>query len=252
MVLNWDTYSAFYWNEKVMEVCAQRFHFYKDKKGEIKFYAGDIARSAGHEYLHKIQGIILKHLSPGLREDPSGYNLSGRVMIEGVPYFFENHFLDWLGSNRQKYEFSEKDIERAKLFNVEWEANRVIRLLHSIYERQYGPIEDKSRKAHLKLAEVTGVQTYADDDMLSSESLSETYYFAMYFFGGEVVKRTMKNLYELENKRLGDSEKAREYLKKNENIVIQGMLTGDWGWKTQGKFFLEHYWPKAREYCKEV
>jgi len=251
IVLNWESYCSYDWNQKVMEVCAQRFYFY-NKEGEIKFYAGDIARSGGHEYLHKAQGMINKHLSLGLKEPEEGYNFNGRVMIEGVPAFFEDSFLDWLGLNRQKYEISKEDIERAKLFNVEWEANRVIRLLHSIYERQYGPIEDKSRKAHLKLAEVTGVQTYADDDMLSSESLSETYYFAMYFFGGEVVKRTMKNLYELENKRLGDSEKAREYLKKNENIVIQGMLTGDWGWKTQGKFFLEHYWPKAREYCKEV
>ena len=252
IVLHWEHYCAYDWKQKVMEVGAQRFHFYKDKKGEIKFYAGDIVRSAGHEYLHKVQGMINKHLALGLREDSSGYNFIGRVMIEGVPYFLENHFLDWLGLNRQKYGFSEEDIERAKLFNVEWEVNKLTRLLHTIYERQYGPIEDKSRKAHLKLAEVTKVLTHADDDMLPSESLSETYYFAMYFFGAEAVKRTMNNLYELEKKRLGDSEKAREYLKKNENIVLQGMLTGDWGWKTQGKFFLEHYWPKARKYCKEV
>ena len=88
--------------------------------------------------------------------------------------------------------------------------------------------------------------------MLPSESLSEIYYFAMYFFGKQEVKRTMNKLLNLETRALGDSDKAKEYLKKNENIIIQGMLTGDWGWKTHGRFFLEHYWPKARKYCIDV
>jgi len=251
IVLNWEGSCAYDCKQKVMEVGAQKFHFYDDK-GEIKFYAGDIARSGGHEYLHKAQGMIGKHLALGLKEEEPGYNFAGRVMIEGVPTFFEDHFLDWLESNKQQYEISKEDIERASLFEVEWDVNKLTRFLHAVYERQYGTIEDAKKKGHLKLAEVTGVQTCADDDMLPTESLSEIYYFAMYFFGKQEVKRTMNKLLNLESKALGDVEKARAYLRKNENIIIQGMLTGNWGWKTHGRFFLEHYWPEARQYCKEV
>ena len=54
----------------------------------------------------------------------------------------------------------------------------------------------------------------------------------------------------METKRCGSKNKAKEFLNRNEPLVVQGLLTGNWGWETQGKFFLEHYWPRARQLCK--
>ena len=75
-------------------------------------------------------------------------------------------------------------------------------------------------------------------------------YYAFYLFGEHYVKKTLNQLEDMETKRCGSKNKAKEFLNRNEPLVVQGLLTGNWGWETQGKFFLEHYWPRARQLCK--
>jgi len=251
LILNEEDYCAFTWAIKTMELTPTRFHFYNDKKtGKKKLYAGDIIRSIGHENYHRMQGYFSRAMPAGLKGTDGEYNVTGRTIVEGVATVLEDNFMNWLENNRKKYNLSQKDIEIAKLNNHVHFGNRVVRLIHSVYHREETPLEkNEDRDAHLRIAKVSKVPVYADDDYLHNESMPETYYYTYYFFGQKYARETLEELEQVERRRLGTLRKARNFLKRNEPIVIQGLLTGNWGWSTHKDFFLKHYWPKARKYC---
>lgn len=251
LVLNYEDSSAWDSATRTMEINADRFYFYKDKKTDKKrLYAGDIIRSIGHENFHRMQSYFSRLMPVGIRETDGEYNLTGRTISEGVATVLEDNFMNWFENNRKHYFLSQRDIEIAKLMNVEHFGNRIVRLVHSIYHREETPLEkNEDKDAHLRLAKVSKVPVYADDDYLHTESMPETYDFAFYFFGQKYVKETLKELEQIEKKRLDSLRKARNFLKRNEPIVIQGLLTGNWGWSTHKDFFLKHYWKRARKYC---
>jgi hypothetical protein len=252
LVLSEEDYCAFDSATKTIEITPTRFIVYKDKKtGKVKLYLGDIIRSIGHENHHRLQDHFSRYMPPGLQDLPGEYNVTGRTIIEGVPTVLEDHFMEWIADNTSRYGLSKKDVQIAMLNGHEHWANRIIRLVHSIYHREETPLESgEDKDAHLRIAKVSKVPVYADDDYLDTESMPETYYYLHYFFGQMYVKKTLAALENLEKKRLGSLRKARNYLKKNEPLVIQGLLTGNWGWSTHQDFVLKHYWPKARRYCE--
>lgn len=257
LVLTHEDSCAWDSSTKTMEVNSERFYFYKDKKGRTKFYSGDLLRSVGHENYHRFQTYFSRFMPPGLREVPGVYSLTSRTIEEGVATILEDNFMRWLEENRKKYQISKKDIETAKLFGDYYFASRIPRLMHSIYHREETPIgelrkgkeERAEHYAHMRLARIARVPVFADDDYLINESLPETYYFAFYLFGKKYVNETLSELEQKEKIRLGSLRSARRFLKRNEPIVLQGLLTGQWGWSTHKDFFLKHYWPKARKYC---
>lgn len=251
IVFNYEDYSAFDESTKTIELNASRFHFYKDKKtGKIKFYAGDILRTLGHENFHRMQSLFSRFMPLGLRGGDGEYNVTGRTIIEGVPTVLEENFMRWLEGRKKHYSLSQRDIAIANLHNHEFFGNKIVRLIHSIYHREETPLEkNEGRDAHLRLAKVSKVPVYADDDYLDDESMPETYYYAYYFFGQKYVRETLRELERIERDRLGTLRKTRNFLRRNEPVVLQGLLTGNWGWSTHKDFFLKHYWPRARKYC---
>lgn len=256
LVFTYGDYCSFDDSTRNIELTVNRFYFYRDKEGKIRFYSGDIDRSLGHENYHRLQSYLSRNMPAGLRNAPGEMNITGRTILEGVPTVLEDNFMSWLAKEKNRTEFglSKKDIEIAKRFNTLISGNRLIRLCHSIYHRELSSAEgkegDEDYNAHEKLAEVSKVPVHADDDYLTDESLPETFYFSFYQFGEDYVRKTLAELEKRETKRLGSKKEAKSFLERNEPLVIQGLLTGNWGWSTHKKFFLSHYWPKARKYCK--
>ncbi|MFH1290671.1 MAG: hypothetical protein ABIH92_04655, partial [Nanoarchaeota archaeon] len=250
-VLNYEDYCAFNSDIGAMEVCAERFHFWRDRKtGRVRFYSGDLDRSVGHENFHRLQAVFSRQMPPGLRHAEGEYNVTGRTIMEGVPTVSEHNFLNWLDRNRRKYGLSAKDIEIARLHSGEHFGNRLARLCHAIYHRIANLEGGDEADAHRRLATVSGIPVYADEHYLGDESVPEVYYYAHYLFGEDYVNKTLVALHGKETQGLGSSRKATNFIRRNEPIAIQGLLTGNWGWSTHQDFFLKHFWPKARKYCE--
>jgi len=251
-VYNDEDYCAYDHGVRAMEVNTSRFYFYQDKKTrKNKIYTGDIDRCTGHENYHRLQALFSRFMPPGLKETPGELDIRGRTIAEGVAATLETNFMGWLDKNKRKYNISKNDFKIASLYEHEYYGNRTIRLCHALYHREL-VVEAGKRDydAHLKLAEVSKVPVLGDDEYLGDESVAEVFYYSLYIFGKRNVKDTLDELEKREIKRQGTIRKARNFLKKNEPVVLQGLLTGNWGWSTHKDFFLNHYWPKARKYCE--
>ena len=123
-----------------------------------------------------------------------------------------------------------------------------------MYHREVN-IEGNSKKkfdydVHMRLAEKSGNWALADPYYLSDEAFSDVFEESFYIFGTKYVTETLHELENIETARLGNRRKAKNFINKNQNIVLQGLMTGSWGWSTHKEFFLKHYWPKARKYCE--
>ena len=252
LVLGYGGYSSYSSNIKTIEAGVERFYFYKDPNtGGIKFYSGELDRVMGHENFHRLQYYFSRFMPPSLSHNFSeGYTITGRTICEGTANVLEKNFLNWMSKNKKQLGLSDIDIKISALEDGVWIGNKVIRLCHSIYHREAFSDEEKSDDdAHLKLAKISKIPIFADSDYLANESIPETFYYSFYIFGKKYVTETLNELQKIETKRLGSKRKANSFLKKNEPVVIQGLLTGNWGWGTHKDFFLKHYWPKARKYC---
>lgn len=248
LVITDEKSSSFDTEMGIMELGKNIFYFYKDKKtGKTKFYIGELIRTVGHENYHRLQRYFSRNMPPGLTDCDGEYSISARIILEGVPTILENNFMRWLEDNRERYSISKRDINISKLSGIEEMGNRLIRLLHSIYHREEKETDTEERDAHLRLARVSGIPVYADDNYLNDEPISEIYYFAFYIFGAHYVSETLKELEKIEKNRLGKPYK--KFLKRNEPIILQGLMTGNWGCISHKDFFIKHYWPKARKYC---
>lgn len=254
LVLNQEDYCAYDHAIRTMEFTENRIHLYKDKKtGKIRAYTGDLDVDIGHENYHRMQSYFSRFMPHGLRDTPGELSLTARTIMEGTATILEENFLEWLSkdNNRKRFNLSKQDLKIAKLFDHEHFGNRLIRLCHSLYHREVSSAEGKTDyDAHVKLAEVSKVPIHADEYYLQEESIAETFYYSLYFFGKKYAMETLEELEKRETRRLGTKRKAKNFIKRNEPILIQGLLTGSWGWSTHKDFFLNLYWPKARKYCK--
>ncbi len=247
---------------RTIEVGRNYLYFYHDKdSGEVKLYSGDLDIFMGHENTHRLQYYFSEGMPAGLSNEIGEYNLTGSTIFEGVALACEPHYLEWLGNNRSKYDLSKKDLELAKLKNPVYFSNLIIRLCHSIYHRVESSLErNDDLNAHERLAKKSKIPVLADEDYLANESLPEVYDFGFYFFGQRYVEETLKELHATEKRRFEQKKgmtsswarrKATRFINKNTPIVMQGLMTGNWGWRNHQDFFLKHYWPKARKYCEE-
>ena len=184
LVFNYEEYCAFDGAIKTIEVNADRFHFFKDKKtGRVRFYSGDLDISIGHENYHRLQNYFSRFMPHGLRDTPGEYNITGRTIIEGAAVVLEDNFMEWLIRNRRKFNLSKNDIKIADLYETEYFGNKIIRLCHALYHREVMVEEGKTDyDAHRKLASVSRVPVLGDDEYLDDESIAETFEFAFYFF----------------------------------------------------------------------
>jgi hypothetical protein len=252
LVFSYEDVASYDWGTRTMEVNLDRFYFYNDlKTGEVKFFSADLDKTVGHENFHRLQGYFSKSMPPALKFYDGEYNPNGRIMIEGIPLFLENNsFLPWMNKNKERLDLSDKDLKICSLGDEQHFANRVMRLCHAIYHRELMVEGGNDYDAHVRLAKVSKNPVLLDDEYLPDEKMSDVLYYAFYLFGEHYVKKTLNQLEDMETKRCGSKNKAKEFLNRNEPLVVQGLLTGNWGWETQGKFFLEHYWPRARQLCK--
>jgi hypothetical protein len=239
---------------RTISVSAGTFIFYKDPDtGKLQIYTGDVDLSMGHENYHRLQNIFSKNMPAGLMGSAGEFNITGRTITEGTATVLEQKFINWLDKKRKKLGLSKNDITIASLYNSDLFAYMALNLCHALYHRELNVEQGKrDYDAHKKLAEISKMPVLLDEQHLSEYSIAETFYNTYYLFGTKYVNETINALEKRETKRLGSAEKAKEFLDRNEAIVIQGLLTGFWGWATHKEFFLNHYWPKARKYCEKI
>lgn len=252
VILDSEEYCSCVPETKTIGISKFTFNIYKEPKtGKVKCYLGDAIKSIGHENFHRLQHYLSRNMPAGLSWKNGTYNLSSTMVMEGFATVLENNFMEWVSDNAQRYNISKRDLKIAGLLNEDYFGNKVARLLHSIYHREESPLEkDTDLGAHKKLAKISKVPLYADSDYLNDESLPEIYYFAHYIFGEKYAKDIIGSLEKYETEKHGTLRKAKNFLKKNEKLVIQGLLTGNFGWETKKDFVLRHFWPKARKYCE--
>ncbi|MBW2995574.1 hypothetical protein KY312_04435 [Candidatus Woesearchaeota archaeon] len=254
---NDEEYACWDPNTNLMELNNDRFRFYLDKKsGKIRFYAGDLYPTVWHENIHRLQKNFSRYMPPGLRQTDGELNLAARTTEEGVAMISEDFFMDYMENNKRRLGVSNKDIERAKAEDYIYMANKIIKFCHAMYHRESDVESEIGRRetdydVHMRLAEKSGNWALADQNYLYDETFSDSFEELFYIFGRKYVGETMQTLERIETKKFGNKRKARAFIKKNENIVMQGLMTGSWSWSTHGEFFLKHYWPKARRYCEK-
>jgi hypothetical protein len=105
-------------------------------------------------------------------------------------------------------------------------------------------------EVHVRLAEKSGNFALIDPNLLDDNPFSDSFEDLFYIFGRRYMRETMQELEEIETRKHGNKRKARAFIKRNEHIVVQGLMTGSWGWSTHKEFFLKHYWRRARKYCQ--
>jgi hypothetical protein len=244
-------------NTKQMELNDERFYYYVEKKADkVRLYAGDLYPAAWHENVHRFQKYFSRHMPPGLRETDGEYSIASRTIQEGVAIFSEEWFIDYMENNKRKLGLTKKDIERAKYEDHVYLAKKIIQFCHAMYHREVlveGDISGRESDydVHQRLAQKSGNWALIDTNYLDDDPFCDHFYDLFYIFGKKAVRQTVKALENTETKKLGTRRKAKNFIRRNENIVLQGMMTGSWSWSTHGEFFLEHYWPKARKYCEE-
>ena len=251
---NDEEFACFDPNTGLMELNRDRFYFYLDKKAEkIRFYAGDLYPTVWHENIHRLQKFLSRKMPPGLRQTDGELNLASRVVEEGVAGISEDFFEEYMEDHKRSLGLSKKDIERAKYEDSVYMAKKIIRFCHAMYHWEVNVESELGKRgdyeAHMRLVEKSGNWALADVNYLNDDHFADAIEELFYIFGRKYVNETMQELEKTETARLGSRRKARKFIRDNQDTVLQGLMTGSWGWSTHKEFFLKHYWPKARRYC---
>jgi len=250
-----DEKNFYHRSTNTMQVGRDKLIFYRGNgTGEMIPYYVDFAVDLVHEDTHKFQEYLSHGMPPALNGVQT--NLASTTISEGLAMVSEDNFLRWLKINRDRHDFSETELKIGALYyQTMIEQQYALGLLYSAFNRRE-TLSNSHKKlsfdAEIKLGKLSGNPLLADPEYLSSEHLSQAIDNGTYVFGKGYVGSTLRQLFKIELERLGDPLKAEEFLQKNEPIVSQGMNTGFWSPTTHRKFFLKHYWPKAREYCESV
>jgi len=233
-----------------MEVTDRGMMFYEDKKtGKMKFYAADLYKTCGHENFHLLQQYFSMHMPPALCNGVDQLSITTRVVEEGVALYLENTFFnEYLQEKSKNLGISKLDLERSNYLGV-YLSEKIIRFCHSMYHREQD-IEETDYETHKKLAEQSRNWALADDKYLNDDAFEEVFEFSYYIFGHRHVEDTMNELEQKMKHKLGTTRKARNWIKRNSPTIMQGLMTGGWGWTTHKDFFLNHYMEKAMKYCE--
>ncbi|MBW3016829.1 hypothetical protein KY316_00520, partial [Candidatus Woesearchaeota archaeon] len=222
---------------------------YKDKKtGKIRFYSADLYNTCGHENHHMLQHFLSRFMPPGLNCNFEQMSVTARTVEEGVALYLEDEcFRDYLDDKRQSLGLSKKDIERIQSVDV-YLADKLVKIGHALYNREKD-VEDTDFEVHKRLAEQSRNYAFADDNYMTDESFAEVFHHLFYIFGHKVVSETMQEFERRLAVKLGSKRKVPYWIARNQPIIMQGLMTGSWGWTTHREFFLNHYMRKAMKYC---
>ena len=240
-----DESSSFDGNTRTIELNAPRFFYYLDPKTKkVRFYGGDLYKTALHENLHHLHKFLSKEMPIGIKSSPN-LNISGRVYEEGMCLYVENTFgVKFIEEHNKLLNFSKDDSKRLKNELTLYLFKKVIPLMYCIYKR-INDIEQRSELDEVQMmAKTSGDNIFLDSNYLDNYSLSEIFYYSTYLFGHPQAKETFEQLKYRLNKLFGNYNKGTRWMKENESEIIQGALTGDWSWTTQRAFFLDFYIPE--------
>lgn len=246
---SWE-YSAS-WNSAigVMEF-GPDFCFFKDKEtGEIKFYGGDLFRTAMHENAHRLKNYFSRDLPAGIRPHPAAINFFAMTVEEGTAMYTEEITHRYISNIRKRMGLSKKDLERAKWMSKTYLPRKLVILYHALLHREQG-VEQSDYDVHLTMAKESGNWGFVDHIYLDDDDLSAALYHGWYIFGKKFTDQTISALECEIKKRLGtrDKRRVRNFMQRNEHIIQQCLLTGDWGWSTHQDFVVKHALPKAWRY----
>jgi len=234
-----------YWDgiNWIMALKDDKINAYR-KPGEkkIRFYEADIDLVSFHEWSHALRGYFSRNMPLGLRAtEANAYNLVSSVVDEGVCQYSEVLGQEYIKTNKKSLGLSNKDIKLAKLFLKFFYQEKIFDLAHTIYHKKER--EDPRFDAHVELARRARNPVFEKDpDILDDEPLSEGRQDDIcYFLGRDHVHGIMKNLKETY---------YSDVIKRNEPLILRGLLTGYWSFETHRDFFFKEYMPKITRLLK--
>ncbi|MEK6757814.1 MAG: hypothetical protein AABX88_01670 [Nanoarchaeota archaeon] len=218
----------------------ERLVYYKDDSGNYKFFDGFIKLVGTHELGHGVEDALTKRTMPkGL--SPSSeefFTIIHSPASEGVCVLIEDLTIRFMKENKQKLNFSDKDIKICELFMKTYIPKKMPQVIHDLLERKetegiYSKEipENFKKSSHPELVNLTGVKSYLNDFYsLDDRPLNETLLQICYFSGEKRIQKLFNKM-----KKNGIEDK----------VAIHSLLNGFWcSPEAQEKFIFDLYLPK--------
>ena len=211
---------------------------YRDKDGNYKFSNIDSKITLVHEFGHNLHSLLSKNLPEGLHGNSEQFLIYHHgISLEGVALATEDFAVEYMENNRENFNFSDEDLDKARLQKIGYLAKKVPMIVFNLLEKReyqeelsaYIPPQFK-KHARVALEEISNTRRVKTDHIIFDDIPFDEIMSRVRYIEGD--KRIQPIVEKMKDKGYGA------------NVILPALFHGCWSdVKAQEKFIFDLYLP---------